>query len=247
MKSFCGVFLSVSSLNSCIAFVVLFLGNSIQAQTLPPDVGLVTQLSGEARYWNEGYQKTPERVQAFMKIRRGDHFQLLEGAGIQLVYFQNGRQETWKGPAGFKAGDLESRAEGEKKVLPQPEVVFLPAEATQEMRRIPVMLRRARLSRSGAVQIRSPGDAGQKTVGPTKEELAEIGRARKVYQNMRTKSKPDDVTPELNFLGILADYEQFEEMDKVIKEALKVQPNNPLLKELDEWVRVKRLEASEKR
>jgi hypothetical protein len=38
----------------------------------------------------------------------------------------------------------------------------------------------------------------------------------------------------------LADYDQFEEMEKVIQDALKIQPGNEVLKELAEWVRTQR-------
>jgi hypothetical protein len=220
--------------------VLLFTESPGKAQTLPPDVGLVTQLSGDATYWNESYQKTAEKVQGFMRIRRGDHFKLAGGALIQLVYFQNGRQETWKGPAAFVVGDTQSRAEGEKGTQAQPEVVILPAGTSEGMRRIPVLLRRARLSRSGGMLIRGGGEKSPKTITPTKEERTEIAMAREAYQNLRKQTRPDDITPELNFLAILADYEQFDEMEKIIKETLKIQPNNETLKELEEWVRSQR-------
>lgn len=83
------------------------------------------------------------------------------------------------------------------------------------------MLRRARLSRSGAMLIRGEGEKPPKPITPTREERVEIGMAREAYQNLRKQTRPDDITPELNFLAILADYEQFDEMEKVIKEALK--------------------------
>jgi hypothetical protein len=47
-------------------------------------------------------------------------------------------------------------------------------------------------------------------------------------------------------LGILADYEQFEEMEKVVKDALKIQPDNDVLKELEEWVRIQRSKSTTK-
>ena len=155
-----------------------------------------------------------------------------------MVYFQSGRQETWKGPAAFRVGDVESRVESEKG--PQPEVVVLPAGASQEMRRIPVLLRRARLSRSGAMQVRGMGEGSQKAITPSKEERAEIAMAKETYQKLRKQTRADDITPELNLLGVLADYEQYEEMEKVINEASKVQPDNEVLKDLGEWVKAQR-------
>ena len=213
-----------------------------KAQTLPPDVGLITQLSGDATYWDGGLQKTPEKVQVYMKIRSGDHLKIAAGAMVQLVYFQNGRQETWKGPAALIVGEVQSRVEGEKGLQEQPEVLILPTEASQGMRRIPVLLRRARLGRSGGTLVRGGTEGTQKAIVPSREDRAEIAMAKETYQKLRRQTKADDITPELNILGILADYEQYEEMERVIKDALKMQPNNEVLKELGEWVRTQKLQ-----
>lgn len=224
-----------------LSLMILFIDGSVKAQPLPPDVGIVTQLSGEATYWNEGYQKTPEKAQVFMKIRLGDYFKIAAGGTIQLVYFENGRQETWKGPASFMVGEVQSRVEKGRELPGQPEVVILSTEASQGMRRIPVLLRRARLSRSGGgVMLRGMPEASQKSIVPTKEERAEIAMAKENYQKLRKQAKPNDITPELNLLAVLADYEQYEEMEKVIRDAIKIQPNNQVLRELDEWVKTQK-------
>ena len=109
---------SFRNISCVLRFLVLLLltallteGSAAKAQTLPPDVGIVTQLSGEATYWNESYQKTQEKAEVFMKIRRGDYFKIAGGGAIQLVYFESGRQETWKGTASFMVGDVQSRVE----------------------------------------------------------------------------------------------------------------------------------------
>jgi len=240
MTSFYRSILSLVGLICLVAIVILLTKVPIGAQILPPDVGLVIQLSGNATYWNEGYQKTPEKAQAFMQVRRGDHFRVAAGAMVQLVYFQNGRKETWKGPAAFVAGDAQSRAEGEKGLQAQPEVMILTAGASQGMRRIPVLLRRAGLSRSGGMQIRGVDGGPLKATALSEEERTEIARTKEAYQNLRKQTRADDITPELNLLGILADYDQFEEMEKVIQDALKIQPGNEVLKELAEWVRTQR-------
>jgi hypothetical protein len=50
----------------------------------------------------------------------------------------------------------------------------------------------------------------------------------------------DDITVELNLLGVLTKYRQFEEMEKVLKKAVKKQPDNEILTKLQEWVRNQR-------
>jgi hypothetical protein len=240
MKSFRESILSLAAFICLGGALAELPQNPIWAQTLPADVGLVTQLSDDTTYWNETYQKTPKKVQVFMKVRKGDHFKVSGESMVQVVYFQNGRKETWKGPAAFIAGQTQSQAEGEKGSQAQPEVTTLSAEASQGIRRIPVLLRQARLSRLGAMQVRGEGEGPPKTFVPNKEERAEIAMAKESYRRLRKQTPSDDITPELNLLGVLADYEQFEDMEKIVKDALKVQPNNEVLKELEEWVRVQR-------
>ena len=234
------IILSLVGLICLGAVLILPIEVSTGAQTLPPDVGLVTRLSGDVTYMNEGYQKTPEKAQPFVRIRQGDHFKLASGAMVQLVYFQSGRKETWKGPAVFVVGETQSRAQGEKGIQAQPEVTTLPTEASQGMRRIPILLRRAGLSRSGTTQVRGVGGGPQKTITLSEEEKAEIKMAKEIYQSFRKQTKAEDITPELTLLGVLADYEQYEEMEKVIKDALKIQPESGVLKELLDWVRTQR-------
>jgi hypothetical protein len=224
----------------------LFTGRLTEAQTLPPDVGMVTQLSGEVTYRSDGYQKTVEKAKVFMKIRQGDYFELKTGALVQLVYFQNGRKETWKGPATFEVSRVQSQAEGQKGMSAQPEVMMLPTSASQGMRGLPVMLRRAGLSRSCAMQIRGVGEVPRKKPVNREEERAEIAAAKEIYQSLRQQTMADDITPELSLLGVLANYEQYEEIEKVIENALERQPNNEVLKELGKWVQTQKTPPSKK-
>jgi hypothetical protein len=205
-------------------------------QALPPDVGLVTQLSGAVTYRNKEYQETTTRAQPFMKIRRGDRFTLPPGAIIQVVYFLGGRQETWKGPVAFTVGDSESRPEPAKGPPPRPKVVILPAGTTQGVRRIPVLLRRAGVWRPGGGQIRGEVEVAPTAFGITAEEKAEIAAAKEIYRSLRKQTDPRDITPELYLLGVLTDYEQYGEMEDVLNEALRRQPDNEILGEIKKWV-----------
>jgi len=226
--------------------LVMMSGAFIGAQTIPPDVGIITQLSGDVTYRNEEYQKTPEKAQAFMKIFQGDYFQVEAKATVQLVYFLNGRKETWKGPAVFIVGEAQSRAKSEKGMQAQPEVKILPSGVLDGVRRVPVLLRRAGLSRSGIMQVRGLGESSRKSKVPSEEERAEIAMAKENYRNLRDQTKEEDITPELYLLGILANYDQFEEMEKVIKDTLKKLPNNEVLKKLEEWVKAQKTEPTKK-
>lgn len=210
---------------------------AVGAQSPPVDVGLITKLSGEATYWNEASQKTPKPAQIFMKIRKGDHLKMASGTSLEIVYFQGGRKEAWQGPAVIIAEETGSRTESVTKG--QAAVTMLPAEASQGLRRIPALLDQARLGRSGGVQVRGPGEGLKKTVVPGKKGQTEIARAKETYRKWREQTSPDDVTPELNLLGTLAEYQQYGEMEKVVQNALERQPDNEALRELEQWVQGK--------
>jgi hypothetical protein len=246
MKLSCRKLLSLATLIGLGGILLMSIGVLPEAQILPPDVGIITQLSGDVTYRNEIFQKTPENAQAFMKILQRDHFKVAADAMVQLVYFQSGRKETWKGPTAFVAGDAQSRPEGDSGSRAQPEVTILPTGVSQGTRRIPALLRRAGLSRSGIIQVRGPGQDAQKSSVLTREEQGEIATAKENYRNLKNQTKSDDITPELYLLGILADYEQFEEMEKVIRDARTVQPDNDILKKLQEWVETPNTQPAKK-
>ena len=222
-----------------VSALVLLPQAAAGAQSPPVDVGLIIKLSGEATYWNEASEKTPKPAQVFMKIRKGDHLKMASGTSLEIVYFQGGRKETWQGPAVIIAEETGSRAESVSVTKGQAAVTMLPAEASQGLRRIPALLDQARLGRSGGVQVRGPGEGLKKTVVPGRKGQTEIVRAREVYQHWRSQTSPEDVTPELNLLGTLSEYQQYAEMEKVVQNALQRQPDNAALKEIEQWVQEK--------
>lgn len=213
---------------------------SAEAPTLPPDVGLITRLSGNVTYRNESYQKVPEKAQAFMRIRQGDQLIIPSEAMGQLIYFESGRKETWKGPVVLAVEDRQSSAKAGKRAQIQPEVTLLPAEASRTMRSIPLLLRRAGLSRSGTMQVRGLDDSTQKSLELGQDEQTGITLAKENYQILRNRREGDDITPEIYLLGVLAGYDQFQEMEQIILDAQKIQPGNPILKKLGEWVRTQK-------
>ena len=96
----------------CLAVFTSLLAAPVAAQTSLPDVGLITKLTGAATYGNKGDNQEPAKVQAFMKVRQGDHLKLPAATSLTLLYFASGRQETWKGPVTLMAGDQESKVCG---------------------------------------------------------------------------------------------------------------------------------------
>jgi len=226
---------------SLVALAFFLSVAATSAETSSPDVGLVTKLSGEATYWNKDEQKPPTQVQAFMKLRLGDHLKLAGSASLQLLYFANGRQETWKGPATLIVGDLESSIAGGKEPCLQPEVLILPTKVTKYMGVAPLPLPRTSTWYSGVTHVRGVKSSGpEKALAPaplSAEDRSKIKEAEKIYQDLRKKTEAGDLTPELYFLGVLADYNQYSEMEKLINVMQIKRPGDPALKDLKAWVR----------
>ena len=187
------------------------------------DVGLVNMLNGDVNYQSEGAQASKAR--SFMKVRQGDRFTVPAGAQIRVVYFQGGRQETWKGPASFKAGDKAS--EGGQPA----EVATLPSSVPQKIAQVPELIQIAKLGRSGGVSVR-----GGKAPKLTNEQLAEVNAAKDTYKKMRSSSPADDITPELYLYSVLQDFLLYDDMKPVVDEMAKRQPSNAEVQALVTWV-----------
>ena len=197
------------------------------AQAQNADVGLVNLLSGDVAYASEG--AAGGKVQAFMKVRQGDRFTVPAGAQVRVVYFQGGRQETWKGPAAFKAGAQAGEASSGK----PSDVSTLPSTVPQRIAQVPELIQIAKLGRSGGVAVRGAGRPPKLTA----EQQAEVKTAREIYGKMRAQSSADDITPELYLYSVLQDFLLYDDMKPVVDEMSKRQPANAEVQELAAWVK----------
>lgn len=202
------------------------LGVSLGASAQASDVGLLNQLSGEVSYASQG--GTQSQAQAFMKVRQGDRFTLASGAQLRLVYFKGSRQETWKGPASFKAGTEQSVAVSGQVA----EAAQLPSGVAQKIAQVPNLLQIAKLGRSGGIAVRGGG----RPKGLSAEQEDEVSQARATYTRMRQKASAEDITPEFYFYSVLQDNLLYSEMKLVTDEMLKRQPTNPEAQELAAYV-----------
>lgn len=189
------------------------------------DVGLVQQLAGDVTYVST---TGSGKVQAFMKIRQGDRFTVPAAAQVQVVYFQSGRKETWRGPASFNAG--AERSDAVRGTVH--EVANLPVGVPQKIQKIPDMIQMARL---GGVQVRS---APQKRRVGAQDE-AELAAARATYAQLRQQLPQEDITPELYLFSVLQDYLLYDEMKTMVDEMVRKQPTSGEAQQLAEWVRAR--------
>jgi hypothetical protein len=193
------------------------------------DVGLVNMLAGEVSYQPDGAQAS--KAQAFMKVRQGDRFNLPAGAQLRVVYFQGGRQETWRGPAAFRAGAQQSDASSGQPVT----VTTLPGAVPQKIAQVPELIQIAKLGRSGGVAVRGAGKPPRLTA----EQLAEVSGAKDTYRKLRASSTAEDITPELYLYSVLQDYLLYDDMKAVVDEMARRQPASAEVQELVSWVKSK--------
>ena len=208
---------------SAIALLAVTLGAAAQSS----DVGLVNQLTGDVSYAGQG--GTQSKAQAFMKVREGDRFTLPAGAQLRLVYFNGSRQETWKGPASFKAGTQKSEVLSGQAA----ETAQLPSGVAQKIAQVPNLVQIAKLGRSGGIAVRGGGKPGRLSA----EQQAEVNQAKANYTQMRQKAAPEDITPELYYYSVLQDHLLYSDMKTVTDEMLKRQPNNTEAQELAAYVK----------
>ncbi|MBI4292203.1 MAG: hypothetical protein HY661_12065 [Betaproteobacteria bacterium] len=202
---------------------------SFAAFSQASDVGLVNMLAGDVSY--QSGNAAPGKTQAFMKVRQGDRFTVPAGAQVRVVYFQGGRQETWKGPVVFRAGSQQSEPASGSPA----EVATLPSAVPYRISQIPELIQIARIGRSGGVQVRGAAKSPRLTA----EQKAEVASAQDNYRKLRAASTADDVTPELYLYTVLQDYLLYDDMKPVAEDMVKRQPNNADLQALLSWVRSK--------
>ena len=205
------------------ALLLSLAGGGTHAQDA--DVGLVQQVAGEVSYRGAS---GGGKVQAFMKMRQGDRYDLAAGATLRVVYFSNGRQETWRGPASFRCqGESSDALKGAAA-----QVATLPVAVPKKLQKIPDLIQMAQM---GGVQVRGVKTAPK----PGPEQKEELAAARVTYAELRRQLPQDDITPELYLFTVLQDHLLYEEMQTVVDDMLRRQPGNAEAQQLAEWVRAR--------
>jgi hypothetical protein len=191
------------------------------------DVGLVNQVKGTVSYTGQG--GGTGTATDFMRVREADRFVLPAGALLRVIFLQSGRQETWTGPASFRLG----AAAGEMLSGKAPVVAQLPPTVPQRVVRAPDMFQQAHMARLGGIAVRG---GPPRTHLVTAGDKAAIADARGVYEQLRGAQAGDDITAQVYFASVLAEYQQYEEMDGVVAEMRRRQPDNGDVQALSDWV-----------
>ena len=201
-------------------------------------LGMITQVSGRDSYIHNG-TKQDKPPESFMKFYKGDKIILEPDSLLLLVFFKSGRKETWEGPASFYLDHLNGVAIDSKGA--EPKITSLPAIVTSEIRRVSKIINTSRLQTSGAVIVRGQENKNEPaqsipTVQLDPSEEKEIDSAKNTYKMLLDNSSKNDITPELFLFSVLADYDQFLEMSKLIETMNKKQPDNSTTRELTLWL-----------
>lgn len=199
-------------------------------------LGMVTRLSGAAGYI--GADKGGEKaLKPFMKLFKGDAVDLKAGAGLQIVYFDTGRKVDYKGPAKIVVGQ-EGGSPGSESS--ESSVSVMPDVVAKEVKRIASIIDPSRLQYAGAAVVRGTSGEDEEPLPPVElepSEQREIDLARNMYDSLLEKADPHDITPELFLFSVMADFDQFEEMNSLIAKMEKKQPENPTIDQLSQWMK----------
>lgn len=183
----------------CISLMVL--GCS---QARATEVALVTSVQGAVARLAD---VVPVAIEAFVKLKDGDRLSLEKGSRLQVVYFENGRQETWSGPGRLELTPLEGKANG----LPPPEVKTLPLVMSRQLARTPTLESQGR---GGVTRLRSvPGPDAMIKLEDT-------------YHELKNRAARDDLGPEMYLLSGLFEMRELDRVERVLGDLQQERPKN---------------------
>lgn len=183
----------------CVSLILLCCGQAWAAE-----VALVTSVQGKVSRLAEA---VPVPVEAFVKLKAGDRLSLERDSRLQLVYFENGRQETWSGP-----GSLEmSQREGKPSALPAPEVKSLPLVMARQLARTPALDSQGR---GGVTRLRSVSSPDA------------MIKLEDNYYQLKSRAARDDLGPEMYLLSGLYEMRELDRVERVLGDLQQDGPKN---------------------
>lgn len=168
------------------------------------EVAMVTSLQGTvSRIAPLG----PQPIEPFTKLKHGDLLSLAKGAVLQIVYFENGREETWRGAGRLEITGNDSTPKG----LAPPQLRTLPAVLVKQVAKTPVLESQGR---AGMMRVRGVASA---------EDIASV---EGTYQKLRLGRVGKDIMPELYLLSAMFELREFDRVDTALADLQRDQPAN---------------------
>ena len=184
----------------CISLFFLVYG-----QVWAAEVALVMSVQGKVTRLAEA---APVPVEGFVKLNEGDKLILDKDSRLQLLYFDNGRLETWSGTCRLEMTLREGKASG----LPAAEVKSVPMVMARQIARTPALDGQ---NRGGVTRLRSV---------PSQDAMA---RLEDTYQDLRNRAARDDLGPEMYLLSGLFEIRELERVERVLGDLQQDRPKNP--------------------
>jgi len=214
-----------------VSAVILFsacisAGAVAQAPGQPADVAVVVQVQGDVGYVSANQEQG--RISPYMRVRDGDRVTLGAGAQLRIVFFDTGRSERWVGPASLRA----ARGAAQALAGSPAEIGKMPTSAPMRIARVPALLQNAKL---GGIQVRGGPPKGASAA----ERDHSVREARAAYEEMRRAAGTADITPELFLYSALSEYALYDQMEPVVQEMLRRQPDSEEARSFAGWLKTR--------
>jgi hypothetical protein len=135
-------------------------------------VAMLTQVSGQVNL--VAGATPPQPARAFGKLAPGTELRLADQAQVRLIYFQDGLQEHWQGPAHLRLGDAASIA-----LNGQPSTSRLPEGVGGQLQRLNPDLQLQSMQRGGLTIAKAFNPAAPPVAAaPRPEVQAEVRASR---------------------------------------------------------------------
>jgi len=173
---------------------------------------IITALQGDVSVVREESPARP--AAAFQRLNEADRLELRANSLVQVVYFQSGRQESWRGPARLEVGERESKALSGGEPA---QVRALPPMLVRQLVKTPTADASGRI---GAVRMRSivPPDAAKKL--------------EQNYAELKAQAPAGDWNAELYLLAGLYELKEFGRMQALLAQWKEAAPDDPGLEAL---------------
>jgi hypothetical protein len=133
----------------------------------------------------------------FLKVSTGDKLTLPTGGRLQVVYFGNGRQETWAGPGEVEIAGLEGRS------ALKPDVKQLPPLVVNQLAKTPAA---GQQGKAGMILVRALEDPDA------------LDHLDKQYAELKGVSSADDTTPEVFLLSGLIELKEVKRAKELLQQ-----------------------------
>lgn len=183
-----------------LLLIILVIFCAVSCMTLDveaAEVGLVTAAS--SRILLQDGTAPARELKAFIKVRIGDRITLPPESRLQLVFFENGRQETWSGSGMIEVGGKSAKV---VKGKPDSKVKTVPDILVKQLSKTPSP---DGVAKAGMIRVRSIASSG-----------ITVESAENHYIELRRVTDADDLTPEAFLLSSYLELRELAKLEQLL-------------------------------